>query len=53
MLNQYRVEYRDLGGRWVAVGIFRARTKAGAIAQFMRDARHFPALEAVRAELAQ
>lgn len=50
----YRVEYLEKGSmRWHAVGCLRARTEAGAIAQFMRAARHFPALVAVRAELAQ
>lgn len=50
----YRVEYLEKGSmRWHAVGCLRARNEAGAIAQLMRAARHFPALVAVRAELAQ
>lgn len=52
-MKYYVVEYQaaDVSSRWVSVGRFRAKSPAGAIAQFMKDVKLFPDLVAVRANL--
>lgn len=49
-MKEFTVEFQtNDSSRWVGAGKFRAKTACGAISQFMKDAKFFPNLIAVRA----
>lgn len=50
-MKNYLVSYQDSTGRWINIGIFRARSAAGALQQAARDIRHFPNASALCATL--
>lgn len=48
--RDFVVSIQETGGdRWMALGVFRAYTAAGAIQQVAKDARNLPAMTAIRA----